>query len=394
MKMFYLIFFFCIITGNDLFAGDKIIDMQKTHGGKRMLAIRPISPSDSRSIEKYVLGAEDEIRLMYKNLDLLWRFSSYGKLWVESVDTVVVRIDDKGDVKQAHAEAAKQLGFPSVEEMAKAYDFRSVIYHKDQKNRGGVAIVRGERSKIGTYSHKTLLHELGHNLGQGVHAGCWIPYHADDLIGKSGAYIMTGYPFGSLGDGIRIGYTLQTRQLFGWVSMGKSSDDNIRIINKSTKVRIYAYNVTTPAKTLGVLIDRPGSPLADTGNEIEKNERFSHYFLSFLARQKPIVPPVDDDHDIPSRLEHNMGKGLAIERVVYDSDHNRIVGTIIIDCNPGTQSTEVKKKRSSNTDIELSDCFLEVGKTFTDSEAGISIRVLAVGGGNSQYIDVKIDLRP
>jgi hypothetical protein len=365
----------------------------KTHGGKRMLAILPISKSDSKKLTRIIESSEKEIRYLYQQLDVLWRHTSYGKLWVEKVDTPVVYIKQTTDKNAARKAAAKVMGFGSVEEMSEDYDFITLIYHEGQKFRGGVAGVGGKNAKIGAYNYNTLIHETGHNLGQGIHYGCWIPYQSKDIVGGSGIFIKNGHPYAPLsGYGNRLGFPLQTKQLFGWVSMGKSSDSDIRIINNSSKIRIHRYDVPHPQKTLGVLIDRAGMPLGH-GND-SKSKRFGHYLLSFATRQESITQPVDGDRKLPGQLPKYIGNGLIVERVIYDAQRNRLSGTTIIDCNPRTQSSKIKGKHDKRAIEELSDCFLTVGQTFNDAEAGISIETLAIDGQEQdRYIDVEVILK-
>jgi len=376
-------------------------DRHHTHGGKRMLAIRALRETEDAEAIERVNGSAQELKRMYEQLDRYWLFSSYGKLWVDTVTVapVVTISDEVGSDPKVAAEAArnaaaKALSKSDFKDLENIYDFVTVIFAREQRLGAGLGAVRGKKAKLGDFRYSTLIHELSHNLGQGPHFDAWIPKQREDPIGGLGVYLPSGHPYSSLG-GFQIENKntltepLQAKQRFGWVTMGPKSAD-IQIVKNSGRYRINRFDVNEPHGVLGLLIDRPGSALGGS----EETKVYSHYLLSFVASKTAITEQPDPvNNSLVATLGKAMGTGLVVERVEYDKEKGLLTRTCIVDC---TYEKEAKlvTRRNLQAAEALSNCFLQEGETLMDEPAGISITVVSIGGtGSNRYIDVDLELK-
>lgn len=326
-------------------------DHHHTHGGKKMLAIRALRETEEETAIERVNGSAQELERMYEELDRYWLFSSYGKLWVDSVTLVpILTISDEVGSDPKAAEAARNaaaiaLSKSDYKDLEADYDFVTVIFDREQRLGTGLAAIRGKKAKLGAFAYSTLIHELSHNLGQGPHFDAWIPKQSGDPIGGLGLLLKSAHPYSSLGcfsieNKNTLTEPLQAKLRFGWVTMGRNSAD-ILIVKDSRRYRINRFDVNEPHGVLGLLIDLPGSVLGGR----EENEVYSHYLLSFVASKTAITTQPDPvNNSLVATLGKAMGTGLVVKRVEYHKEKGVLARTCIVDCSYEKEAKWVMRK--------------------------------------------------
>ena len=315
-----------------------------TIGPKRLLFMRLIFPDDLT----VPITAEDATNLMARVSD--WYVEkSYGALSITSdITPPLVMPQTKSwyrfEVPRTllnHARiAAAEMGYDT-----NAYDLDIARFNQIQGwNFSGTAITRGKGLWLQSSHVGVAIHEVGHNLGL-QHASFWTA-SADSVIGP-GTHLEYGNIFDIMGNppAEPDPYHFNACWLaqLGW--LGSVT------VNTSATYRLHAFDIPnlTPGAAYALRI---------------RKDQSRDYWAEF--RQRFTANPWTQN-------------GILLN---WSPWQNSRFNTHLLDTTPGSPTASDSKE----------DGALVVGRTLSDSQAGIHITPLAVGGNVNRWIDVQIHL--
>ncbi len=198
----------------------------------------------------------------------------------------------------------------------------------------------------GYFEPGTIHHELGHNCGVG-HANALVS-DTDDPLSPGAAELEYGDKHDTMGSGDGLhsaeDFNVAFKEAFGWVSTSQ-----VQPLTNSGIHRIYRFDhaARKPNEVVALTYDR---------------ENIQTY-ISYRGGWK-------------GSNEYSQPSNLASGAYIYRNTSKSYTTTQILDMTPLTASVK--------------DAALLPGATFTDSAAGVGVRVLGVGGtGTDAYVDVE-----
>ncbi len=340
-----------------------------THGTKKMLIIRvdfsdrtgtPVNPGDSQQItDTYVanvINGANGVRDFFEQ-------NSFGKTTLslaapvagDSADvTNVLRMPataasyaTAGNNAQLHTDArniAAAAGFTLAN-----YDRIGVVFSNlssiagSQITYGGLGNINGSNFWVnGYFDFRILAHEIGHNYGL-YHANLWKVTDGNP-VSATGTSLEYGDDFDVMGEGDfpEFHYSHWNKSILRWIP-----DTAITTITTGGTYRVYRF-------------DTSGANLANT-----------------LALK--IVRNGTQDYWIGHR---RATSNAALDNGAYVlwGYNNNQQGDLLDLNTPGTSA---------------SDSALQVGQSFNDTAAGITLTTVARGGtGNDEWIDVQVAFQP
>lgn len=285
---------------------------------------------------------------------------SYGKTTVSAVvSPEIVRLPaasstytTNSDLLHDHARAAYEAihGAGSTS----GYDIVGVQFPSIGANSGGVvyaglATVGGSRHWLqGNPSEGVVVHEFGHNYGLG-HSNFW--QTSDGSVVGTGTNVEYGDRFDVMGGGAspEAHFHPQGKALLNWLTTSQWTDANVA---GSGTYRIYRFDhASTTGTTRGLrTIKDPSGTAASVG----------YYWVGYR-------PGIAGNPYLPN------GAYLIWER----PDFNR---SWLLDTTPGTAAGR-------------DDAALRVGRTYSDTTAGVHFTTLGVGGsGADAWMDLRVEL--
>lgn len=213
----------------------------------------------------------------------------------------------------------------------------------------GLSDIGGKRVWVnGTQYFNTFLlkHELGHTYGL-LHAELW-KVNDGDPISPTGVLTNQGDVFDVMGSSLYLADALDFNPVFK-AKLGWLDTSQVALVTTSGTYRVHAFDTgNSAAAATQVLALR-----------IDRNSTRSYWVA--CRRNYPDAAP----------MQHGA-------YVVWDYRSYRAYTALLDMTTPGT---------------DLTDAALGLGRTFTDAEAGISIRPLSEGGTEpNRYLDVQVTL--
>lgn len=211
-------------------------------------------------------------------------------------------------------------------------------------------------------STKVIAHEMGHAMGL---------MHSDALncgatcIGTEGVNC-TRVGYGDPADlmGTRMGHmNAFIKESLGWINSGGAP--SITHVQASGNYRIGTYELNnSDAKALKIL--------KSTNSTTGKN---TYYYVEY--RQ-----PVGFDLGLANVINSNLTQGV----LVHQAEENNLLSSLFLDMTP---NSVVDTTRTA----DFEDGALGVGKTYVDSVAGVSIKLVSMDA-NGANIEVTLTLQP
>lgn len=233
-----------------------------------------------------------------------------------------------------------------------AFDHIAISFPNLEFGWAGLATLGGTAQWLqGKVSPSTIVHELGHNYGLS-HASYWnhaaTNANSTNPVDSSGQNVEYGDPFDVMGDGeIDNGhFHMAAKQRLGWID--NSDWQSLDSPNDSGTYRLYAFDSISATGLQALRID--------------KTSNAEHYWVGF-RQAYPGIP------------NFNRGAYLLWQRP--GSSNNR---SWLVDTTPLSPNGK-------------NDAGIAIGRTYTDTEAGVHITPLSKGqDANGNYLDVAVNI--
>ncbi len=292
-----------------------------TEGVKTLLCIRVKYPD----VPAEPISVSDATTALTKASEF-YRQNSYGKLSFRFTVTPTLRLPH---AKKWYADQkSEKLLAADARALAKAAGYDPNSYQLEIITQPGKGGAEGAHYKKGVVTHMfdwgTIAHELGHNFGlYHNNAGFW--QTSDNSIIGPGKSVSRGNPFDRMGhcDDFACHFNTRSKNALGWLP-----DSAILTVTNSGVYRIQAHDFINSSGVLALKIPK----------DAEKN-----YWIEF--RQSFTTNP------------------WLMNGIVIYWNYNKNTFTDLLDMTPGSS-------------YGAQDAPLQIGRTFTDHEAGITITPL------------------
>jgi hypothetical protein len=396
-----------VVLGNGIALGDSATPAEQMAAGQAVIALAP-STAGTNTLLYYIARFSDETA--YTNEPISEATASnqmavVSQFWLNnSSGAVALRglADPSNGMDIVHVELPKPHGsytnnfsqlLTDARNAAASNGFAYSNYNLDlvvTTNWGfsyaGIAWVGGQGAHVvrGYTSLRTSGHELGHNLGL-WHANYWRtdatrPFSRDSIPGgqvgdtSNAEWIEYGHYFsvmsaqggGEMDDATKPHYAAVEKVKLGWLT-----GSEVQYVSTSGTYRLYRHDHRSTT-------NNPRAIRIETGaTDYTGNAR--RYWLNY--RYAP--------WNIATNWFRN-GLQIDVAKTTYGSD-----GAIQLDMTPYS-SNEVSGASWTSDNTDKKDGALVVGRTYSDTAAGIHITPSATGssGTNEEYIDCIINLGP
>ncbi len=329
-------------------AGLASVSPSATTGTKRLVFIRvdfSDLPGESFSSNRAVQLTRDLDRFYRENS---FDRSGFHEIGQGSAVTPVLRLsrtaasygsaEDSSGLRSAARAAARAAGYT-----LSAYDYDLICFGSVSGfGWAGLAYIGAPGAWIrGTSSTGVVAHELGHNFGLG-HANFW-DTGGESTLG-SGQSIEYGDKFDTMGAANAGNYHFNARykRLLGWLQPGEFT-----VATSNGTYRIHAQ-------------DQTNAVAGSRGLQVFTNPR-TNFWLEFRQRFTSIPWLMD---------------GAGLRWAGRGSEPS-----LLLDTTPGSAR-------------EKDDAAIVIGRTFSDSAAGIHLTPIAKGGSNPAWLDIVVQRGP
>jgi hypothetical protein len=320
-----------------------------TTGDKTMLFIRvdyPDRPGEPIDRFGQTLTASAAQNIIDGQVNDFYYANSYKKTTLRAVVTPVVRMplpqtayprDNLFALVTDARNAALAAGFDT-----NGYDLDVVAYSYTPLHAfSGISPIGNKGALFnGSFTFKTVTHEIGHEYGLG-HANLW---RTDDgTPNGNGQNIEYGDDFDMMGRGNtqETHFNASYKRTLDWLT-----EENVQTVTQNGVYRIFAFDINTP------------NPQGIRVLKIKKDD-VKDYWVDF--RQLLTGIP-------------NLMDGALIH---WDYPFSFWRQTQLLDMQPDTQT--------------LGDASLLIGQTFQDEKSGIKIKILGKGGTTPESLDIMVE---
>ncbi|HEY0427793.1 MAG TPA: hypothetical protein VGC76_08420, partial [Pyrinomonadaceae bacterium] len=320
-----------------------------TEGAKTLLFIRidfPDRPGEPTDRFHQPLTEGLAQNLIDNTVNQFYIDNSYQKTSLRATVTPVVRMPQPqtayprenliGLITDAR-NAARAAGFETNN-----YNLDLVAFsYSDMYTFSGISPIANKGALLnGSFTFKTVTHELGHEYGL-MHANLWRT--SDGTIIGEGANVEYGDDFDMMGRGAtqETHFNASYKRTLDWLT-----EENVQTVAQNGVYRVFAFD-SSAAQPQGI-----------RALKIKKDPT-KDYWIEF--RQQIT--------SVPSLLD-----GALIR---WDSPFEGYRRTQLLDMNPATTS--------------LTDASLLIGQSFSDDASGIKITVLGKGGTTPESLDIKVE---
>ncbi|MGC2237036.1 MAG: FG-GAP-like repeat-containing protein, partial [Pyrinomonadaceae bacterium] len=320
-----------------------------TTGDKTMLFIRvdyPDRPGEPIDRFGQILTESAAQNIINGQVNDFYYANSYKKTTLRATVTPVVRMplpqtayprDNLFALVTDARNAALAAGFDTNE-----YNLDVVAYSYTPLHAfSGISPIGNKGALFnGSFTFKTVTHEIGHEYGLG-HANLWRTF--DGTTTGNGENIEYGDDFDMMGRGNtqETHFNASYKRTLDWLT-----EENVKTVTQNGVYRVFAFDINTP------------NPQGIRALKIKKDD-VKNYWIDF--RQLLTGLP-------------NLMDGALIH---WDYPFNFWRQTQILDMQPDTQS--------------LTDASILIGQTFQDEASGIKIKVLGKGGTTPESLDIQVE---
>lgn len=314
-----------------------------TMGRKDVLYMRVNFPDDltEPNSETDAYGAMNAVNQFFIE-------NSYDQVWLTTTVTPLLTLPQ---VKAWYSTAGPGALFADARDVARKAGYETANYPLDIVSHttvpnfdwGGLGAVGGKGTWLQSAGAGVTAHELGHNFGV-IHANFWLPFSPYTSTHGLGTNIEYGNIFDTMGNAGAGNnqFTSQFKNDLGWLPAPQ-----IHTVSTSGVYRLHALDATL---------------------------RTSGRFYSAVVRKD-----FDRDYWIEFRNRFTGNTWLQNGVLLNWGPWSESGGTDLLDATPATASKL--------------DAAVVIGRTFTDSLAGVHITPLARGAtGTDPWIDVRINL--